>query len=108
MYIHIYICYPCDFADFLCRTRRGSSSNGQGLGFGFAWLPSAVAQHLVQLGRLTYTEDADFATVRESRGAVPPPPAAAVEGEKIAVAVGASFVAEEFWADFLLLSAGFN
>lgn len=65
-----------------------------------------MAQHLVQLGRLTYTEDADFATVRESRGAVPPPPA--VEGEKIAVAVGASFVAEEFWADFLLLSAGFN
>ena len=60
----------------------------------------------MQLGRLTYSGDAAFATVRESRGAVPPPPAA--EGEKIAVAVGASFFAEEFWADFLLLGADFN
>ena len=91
---------------FSASTRRGSSSNGQGLGFGFAWLPPPVAQHLVQLGRLTYTEDAAFVTVRESRGAVAPPPAE--EGEKIAVAGGASFVVEEFWADFLLLSAGFH
>ncbi|CAK9043577.1 unnamed protein product [Durusdinium trenchii] len=74
---------------------KGSSSSGVGLGFGFAWVPRPVAQNLVQVGQLEYSDgngSERFASVRESRGH-PSRPASAKE--EIAVAVVGTFASLE-------------
>ena len=69
---------------------KGLSSNGVGLGFGFAWVPELVAKHLIQVGRLHYDDSfAGFASVRESRGN-PSPPLTSTANEEIAAAIAST------------------
>ena len=85
---------PIDVSEISFRFHtKGSSSNGKGLGFGFAWLPTEVAQRLIYLGQLPY--GSACASVRESRGAKP----AKASGEQMHLAVGAT--CKDFCNDFL-------
>ena len=62
---------------------KGATCHGEGLGFGFLWLPESVAQQVLRRGGLEY--GAGTAVVRRSRRVV-------AEGQgTVAVAVAASF-----------------
>ena len=65
---------------------KGATWDGDGLGFGFVWLPEPVAEQVLDVGRLDY--GAGWAVVRRSRGAV-------AEGSgAVAVAVAGTFRVE--------------